>query len=197
MDHINPRSWHGDVHLQNVTLLTCWQQGWEAAEADLAAADIAIPFDDMEERTGYNILCPFGGSKIVLVDGTLSAGERDELEEGMLTPNLAENDGEDSNSTGHMPPSLEPDFDDLCAFAAATTPSNLLGSSSEKVATPYDAWVQINPFSSSTLASLGRFKSLTSKVNPQVNYTSYLFPTYDNHKLEGLIMHSSRIYPVQ
>ncbi|PBK91267.1 hypothetical protein ARMGADRAFT_1107180 [Armillaria gallica] len=109
----------------------------------------------MEEQTGYNILCPFGGSKIVLVDGTLSAGKWDELEEEMSTPNLAENNVEDSNSTGHMPPSLEPDFDDLCDFAAATMPSNLSDSSSEKVHVPYNAWVQINPFSTSTLALLG------------------------------------------
>ncbi len=60
MDHINPRSWHGDVQLQYVTLLTCWRKGREAAEEDLNAADISIPFCDMEEGFGYDILCPFG-----------------------------------------------------------------------------------------------------------------------------------------
>ncbi|KAG6905050.1 hypothetical protein DXG01_005403, partial [Tephrocybe rancida] len=79
-DHINPKSCTGDLQVKNIVLLSCWQRGREAARSDLMAVGIDPPFDTMDRAGGYDILCPFGAGKMVLVDG-LIAGERDETEE--------------------------------------------------------------------------------------------------------------------
>ncbi|PBK88629.1 hypothetical protein ARMGADRAFT_1065534 [Armillaria gallica] len=97
MDHINPRSWRGDVQLQYVTLLTCWRKGREAAEADLNAQIFSFPFTTWRKDS----------------DGTLSAGERDELEEERSIAIHKETDKDYDISMTSTETSLEPDFDVL------------------------------------------------------------------------------------
>ncbi|KAF8908219.1 hypothetical protein CPB84DRAFT_1744384 [Gymnopilus junonius] len=71
-DHINPKSWTG-----------AWISGRRAAEKHLQDASMSAPFSSMELVGGYDILCPFGKSKVVLLDGTLAEGEHQETEEEM------------------------------------------------------------------------------------------------------------------
>lgn len=80
-DHINPKSWKGDVRVRNVVLGGSWSAGLRVAETELAEAQFPLPFDDMEHAGGYDIMCPFGNGKMVLVDGHLSADKCNETED--------------------------------------------------------------------------------------------------------------------
>ncbi|KAF8600334.1 hypothetical protein BDV93DRAFT_404414, partial [Ceratobasidium sp. AG-I] len=60
VDHLGPVSWSGDTYVSNVNLKTCWQQGLLIATSVLEAAGITVPFDEMIEAKGFDILCPFG-----------------------------------------------------------------------------------------------------------------------------------------
>ena len=80
-DHIRPKSWKGDVLVQNVVLAGCWSSGGREAEKYQRDAKLTPPFSEMEAKGGYNILCPLGNGKMKLVDGTLSSGEHEETDE--------------------------------------------------------------------------------------------------------------------
>ncbi|KAG6884618.1 hypothetical protein C0992_005991 [Termitomyces sp. T32_za158] len=110
-DHINPASMSGNLKVNSVILRSCWQRGRQYAEKELRAAKIAPPFQSMECSGDFDILCPFGGNRMVLVDG-LSAGEREETDEELGdsafptsndTETVSQAFGEDDN----------PDLDDL------------------------------------------------------------------------------------
>ena len=77
-NHINPKSWKGDVCVCNVVLLACWSSGHHSAELALQEAQLSLPFDRMIQAGGHDILSPFRQSKMMLVDGTLFAGEEEE-----------------------------------------------------------------------------------------------------------------------
>jgi len=81
MDHINPKSWKGDTHVGDVILRSCWDEGRRLVEKNLAEAAMECPFQMMEDGDGYNIMCPFGGNKMVLIHGTIADGEREETAE--------------------------------------------------------------------------------------------------------------------
>ena len=78
VDHLGPVSWSGDTYVSNVNLETCWQQGMIRATGTLEEAGIAAPFHQMISDGGFDILCPFGNNKIVLIDG-LTENEEDEV----------------------------------------------------------------------------------------------------------------------
>ena len=113
-DHINLRSWKGDVRVNQVVLVGYWNEGCRNAETCLVSAGIDPPFDHMQREGGYGVLCPFGNGKIVLVDG-LRAGERDETEEEYDFHSIIET----TDSTSADPESVEnqPDIDGLAATA--------------------------------------------------------------------------------
>jgi hypothetical protein len=110
-DHLNPSAFTGDLQVSSVVLLGSWNEGRRLAEEELEQFGINPPFSMMEKDGGYDILCPLGQNKIVLVGG-LDSGERDETDEerddaaeatnAPLT-DLVEND--------------EPDMDDLATVA--------------------------------------------------------------------------------
>ncbi|KAE9394523.1 hypothetical protein BT96DRAFT_943089 [Gymnopus androsaceus JB14] len=75
--HNNPITWHGDVQVQNIILMVCWKKGRETAEKQLQKAGIKPPFEKMEREGSYDILCPFGMEKVLLVND-LSVGEDNE-----------------------------------------------------------------------------------------------------------------------
>jgi hypothetical protein len=77
LDHISPRSWRGDVAVKNIVLLTCWSEGRRVAESQLLHAGWVAPFSEMEKGEGFDMFCPFGVKKMVLMDG-LTDGERNE-----------------------------------------------------------------------------------------------------------------------
>ena len=80
-DHISPRAWKGNIHVCDVVLSACWSSGRTIAEDVLREAKFNVPFKEMEKLGGFDILSPFGNSKMMLVDGTLAVGEREETEE--------------------------------------------------------------------------------------------------------------------
>ena len=113
-DHINPKSWKGDVRVQNVVLGGSWSAGLRVAETELAEAHFHSPFNDMKNKGGYDILCPFGDGKMVLVDGHLSTGERDETEEERdNAPVAASVEAEPSNIANRANPQAEDDGEDI------------------------------------------------------------------------------------
>ena len=139
-DHINPKSWKGDVRVRNVVLGGSWSAGFRAAETELADAQFPSPFDNMKKTGGYGIMCPFGCRKMVLVDGHLSAGERDETEEerddslvDIQTPEATAPNPEDGAD-------IKPDFDDIAGTSELT-----------EFPTPQapEAWIPIEDSSSS------------------------------------------------
>jgi hypothetical protein len=65
----------------------------------------------MEKEGGYDILCPFGHSKMVLVDGKVHAEEREETEKEADHPITAE--GTPSVETTIEQLDIEPDVEDL------------------------------------------------------------------------------------
>ncbi|KAF7792170.1 hypothetical protein EIP86_003200 [Pleurotus ostreatoroseus] len=81
MDHITPKVWKGDVYVRSVVLLTSWQEGRRQAEAALEKAAISAPFDDMDQAGGYDIFCPFGSNRMILINGRIDNCERDEDED--------------------------------------------------------------------------------------------------------------------
>ncbi|KAK0467600.1 hypothetical protein IW261DRAFT_1612940 [Armillaria novae-zelandiae] len=183
MDHLNPRSWEGDVMLQNVTLLRCWKEGRYQAEKDLEASNLSPPFESMEEVGGFDILCPFGNQKIILVDGALSVGELDEAEDEILLTSTTGPEKETNNSLDSSNDGGELDLDDLCTSAAAvmTMPTPSLNSEPTEMQKAYEAWVAINPAQSSAILSLGTQNLLrgrwihkaTDRLRTVRGYTQY------------------------
>jgi hypothetical protein len=114
-DHLNPSAFTGDLRVSSVVLLGSWNEGRRLAEEELRSFGINPPFSRMETEDGYDMLCPFGNGKIVLVGG-LESGERDETEEERDDPTVIP-------STDPQPPdvldnvALQPDLDDLAATA--------------------------------------------------------------------------------
>jgi len=155
-DHINPKSWKGDVRVCNVVLSACWSSGRRSAESVLQEAHISPPFERMIRAGGYDILSPFGQSKMMLVDGSLFAGEEEETEEELdLGPSITlaplsagQPANVPGNATSEATPTathesssdadleLEPDFDDA---AGVTEANNFSGSKA-----PYDPWVLVD-----------------------------------------------------
>ncbi|KAF7970371.1 hypothetical protein HWV62_24292 [Athelia sp. TMB] len=81
LDHLNPHSWKGNVLVKDVVLHSGWQAGRIIAEGILRHASIEPPFEKMEAEGGFDIMCPFGGSRVVLIGGDLMPGEREETAE--------------------------------------------------------------------------------------------------------------------
>ncbi|KAG7085373.1 hypothetical protein E1B28_002936 [Marasmius oreades] len=110
-NHINPKSIHGDSQVSSVHLEACWKAGHQTATEHLKKAGLYPPFDDMDAVGGYDILCPFGGGKMVLAEGQLADSEVEEPNE----------DGEDNNSRSDeslQPSDLEPDLEDHAGYEA-------------------------------------------------------------------------------
>jgi hypothetical protein len=115
-DHINLKSWKGDVQVQNVVLGGSWSAGFRVAETELADAQFPSPFKNMKNPGGYDIMCPFGNGKMVLIDGRLSAGECDETEEereDTVVDELATPGSDDKTD-------IEPDLDDIAGTVEFT-----------------------------------------------------------------------------
>jgi len=119
-DHLNPRSWKGDVRVNQVVLVGSWNEGRRVAEEELRVGEVDAPFIRMQQEGGYGILCPFGNNKVVLVDG-LRSDERDEGEDERDIPATI---GDDTPAAADDIEGLEPDLDDLAGIVEA---SNLAG----------------------------------------------------------------------
>ena len=130
-DHINPRAWKGNIRVCDVVLSACWSSGRTIAEVALQEAKFNVPFEEMEKLGGFDILSPFGNSKMMLVDGILAAGEREETEEEhdggqpIFQPFAAET--EEDN---------EPDLDDVMGEEEVAS----FGDGQPS----YNPWVEIN-----------------------------------------------------
>ncbi len=133
-DHINPASWLGDTSVANVSLQTCWILGRKQAIDDLSDAGITHSFDEMERTGGFDILCPFGENKILLLHTSASEiNEPDDAEPDDATATLVSDDLNPSIGNGVTPETatlvpfedaLDPDFDDHIGVEA-TMDSNM------------------------------------------------------------------------
>jgi hypothetical protein len=133
-DHLNPSAFTGDLRVSSVVLSGSWNEGRRIAEEELKEVGIDPPFQQMEADGGYDILCPLGEGKIVLV-GDLEPGERDETEEEQDDPRMLD-------AVSHPPvpdtsdDAIHPDLDDLAAAADFTASSP---------ASAVEAYVAIDP----------------------------------------------------
>ncbi|PPR07576.1 hypothetical protein CVT26_002325 [Gymnopilus dilepis] len=118
-DHINPRSWKGDVNVSRVVLESCWKEGRRKAVEVLESAGLTAPFDKMDEAGGFDILCPFGGGKVVLVNGKIDAAERDQTNEEADTSDDTPDDvGPPAANVPLDALDIEPDLDDIAGYAS-------------------------------------------------------------------------------
>lgn len=88
VDHINPKTWKGDVKVQGVVILTCWEDGRRTATAELSALGYPAPFEAMDSGDGFDIFCPFGQNNMVLL-GRPTEGEQEEDAEEIAMSNEA------------------------------------------------------------------------------------------------------------
>lgn len=122
VDHINPNSWIGDVHVSGVELKTAWKEGRQKVEEDAAYLNAAGRLATLKATAGVDMLCPFG--KYLYDDGALVAGEVEEEEdvEGNIPP---EANGSRVPLEGAPPSDQEldelvtPDIEDLINTSAA------------------------------------------------------------------------------
>ncbi|KAI0054949.1 hypothetical protein BV25DRAFT_1816306, partial [Artomyces pyxidatus] len=140
-DHLNPKSFTGDLHVDSVLLLTSWQEGRRCAEAALDKADVRSPLDYMDTKGGFDILCPFGDSRIILADGILDSDEREEEPDEQDGSPLADSELDDAGGPASDTDDLEPDLDDLAA-AEEPPPSH---STSEPSSKKRSAFVLLSP----------------------------------------------------
>jgi hypothetical protein len=85
-------------------ILTSWEEGRRLASEELEEADYIPPFDNMDAGVGYDMFCPFGGGRKVLLDG-LTVGERDEDEDEMdIWPIAPPTTNDTLNATHALPP---------------------------------------------------------------------------------------------
>ena len=138
MDHINPASWKGDTRVGNVILRSSWDEGRRLAGTNLAAASIDNPFEMMEHGDGYDIMCPFGGNKMVLIDGAIAAGEEEETAEERddMVPieDVDRNVAEPSESE-----QFEPDLDDVADAEEAIY--------ADTASAKHEAWLTVDSLS--------------------------------------------------
>lgn len=135
-DHLNPAAFTGDLRVSSVILLGSWNEGRRLAEQGLRSFGVEPPFERMETEGGFDMLCPFGKGKMVLVGG-LELGEQDETEEEQDHSAIAESTVPDLTTDDF----LQPDLDDLAGNALSVSslpeiPSNLKA--------PPTAYVSIN-----------------------------------------------------
>src|SRR5258705_2505488 len=60
VDHVNPRSWKGDVVSGSVHLRSAWMAGRKKAETALALANISVDYDALFAIPGLDMLRPIG-----------------------------------------------------------------------------------------------------------------------------------------
>jgi hypothetical protein len=80
-DHINPRSWQGNVKVKDVILQTCWIEGRKLAESELQESQMELSFEMMEAAGGFDILCPLGKDKLLLLELPKEASDGDDPDE--------------------------------------------------------------------------------------------------------------------
>lgn len=89
----------------------------------------------MEYGDGFDILCPFGGQRVVLVDGIIHAGEVEETEEERDEVTFPADD----NTSGENPTAseqYEPDLDDLADGEDAI--------SNDRTPQRHEAWLAVD-----------------------------------------------------
>jgi hypothetical protein len=136
LDHINPRSWTGDVYVKNVILRSCWQEGRQLAKVTLQEASIDSPFHEMDIGDGFDMLCPFGGGRLVLINGAIVPGEEEETEEEQdkISPAVGPSG---SASTDTDEAAMAPDLDDLAGYEDAIHNESFNGTRK------FDAWITV------------------------------------------------------
>ncbi|KAJ6583712.1 hypothetical protein B0H10DRAFT_2234749 [Mycena sp. CBHHK59/15] len=125
IDHISPRSWLGDTSVAKVSTKTTWMSGREIAERELLSASWVPSFKSMEETGGFNIFCPFGKGKMVLLTAPeeWEAHERSEDDDERDVEQLTAEMIAAANTTSEAAPPADsdtpflPDFDDLAQEA--------------------------------------------------------------------------------
>ncbi|TFK45706.1 hypothetical protein OE88DRAFT_1639531 [Heliocybe sulcata] len=127
-DHINPASWKGDVSLSKVVLLTSWQLGKQDAIEELGECSETPPFEGMESSGGYDILCPFGNDRLVLIGG-INTGEREE------------DDEERDEPTADIGDAPAPDLEDL---VSSELTEGRDGDERSKSSPRYSAWIPVD-----------------------------------------------------
>ncbi|KAH9925086.1 hypothetical protein B0H21DRAFT_700940 [Amylocystis lapponica] len=139
-DHISVGMWSGDVNVSRVSLLTCWKQGRVEAESALREGGLHIPFDDMDNVAGLDVLCPFGENKFVLIGGLMS-GEREEDEDEVDSPSSSPDPTMPVLASGApTDEELEPDLEDM----AGTTSESAFSTSGGRDTSPvHEPWVFI------------------------------------------------------
>lgn len=137
MDHINPKSWVGNVLVRGISLKNCWEEGRAVGENDLEEAFITSPFSRMDDGEGFDIMAPFGSNRVILINGRTTGEDEeaaDELEPQSTPPTPNETPSPAAPSSSEE---FEPDLDDLADTEEA------IHSNIDSSKPTYDAWVPV------------------------------------------------------
>ena len=117
INHINPHSWRENITVKNVVLLTCWSEGCQVAETQLSVAGWGAPFDEMERGEGFDMFCPFGQNRMVLMDGLTEGEQNEDDEETDVRPPTACTTASERPHPMHTDSNIEyePDVEDMAA----------------------------------------------------------------------------------
>ena len=89
----------------------------------------------MDEKGGYDILCPFGGGKVILVNGKVDSAERDQTDEEADVPDEPESQ---ATSVPLDAMDMEPDLDDFAGTAEISTAQAVQPQNSK-----YEPWISV------------------------------------------------------
>lgn len=143
IDHTNPKSWLGDTHVKNVSLLTCWNSGRRAAETILKTAHVEANFQELQSLKDIDMMRPRGHYV------GLRADEVDWLE--TATENL-KNDTADAGSQPAVPDLDAPcELDDLLP-----DPDDRDAGNANAIFEKPDAWLKVTGAKSVHKASVVR-----------------------------------------
>jgi hypothetical protein len=78
IDHLSPQHWIGDLHVEGISLITCWRMGAATASKIFENARMTCNFTQLVEDGTIDIFAPLG--KLVFKDGLQPGEEHEELE---------------------------------------------------------------------------------------------------------------------
>lgn len=149
VDHVNPRSWAGDVSVKGVLPQTCWFRGRQLAESDLAEFGIATSNLAGTTTPIRDMLRPFGDGKLVYLSG-LRVGDvmEEHPEPARVTDTPSGVAGTMASASGSVESdssSLEPDLEDLLGADDVDGRAHQTDSSGAPTATrKVEAWLPVD-----------------------------------------------------
>jgi hypothetical protein len=192
VDHINARSWIGDVHVRSVNLKSCWNRGRESATKALNAAGIMIDFGVMV-KAGLSIFSPLLSDPGYVVGiGRCQGEESDEATEVLLQGGVDDSQSINRRNQPLVNPQSLAGAEDLASDTPSATPDIDDLAIQQAEASKYQAFISIDPKNpdgkkqhKSTILRIlcmdrGTFALSTDRLRRVCGFTRHLYTPWDN-----------------